>query len=121
MSAGRPTLALSRKTPLKSKKLGTTSGKKKGGVVGMGGPTVPTTPSQPPQPKPWVETVTDLGQYKPSKEELEAKKAARKSNNKVLAKVINDRIYKYYKTVTSLVRCPWQTRGHSTLTLRGTG
>lgn len=92
MSAGRPTLALSRKTPLKSKKLGTTSGKKKGGVVGMGGPTVPTTPSQPPQPKPWVETVTDLGQYKPSKEELEAKKAARKSNNKVLAKVINDRI-----------------------------
>jgi len=87
MSAGRPTLALSRKTPLKSKKLGATSGKKKGGVVGMSGPAVPTTGSQPPQPKPWVETVTDLGQYKPSKEELEAKKAARKSNNKVLAKV----------------------------------
>eukprot|EP00090_Calanus_glacialis_P028699 TRINITY_DN46056_c0_g1_i1.p1 TRINITY_DN46056_c0_g1~~TRINITY_DN46056_c0_g1_i1.p1 ORF type:complete len:310 (-),score=120.35 TRINITY_DN46056_c0_g1_i1:335-1234(-) len=85
MSAGRPTLALSRKTPLKSKKLGTSSGKKKGAAVG--GATVATNGSHPPQPKPWVETVTDLGQYKPSKEELEAKKAARKSSNKVLAKV----------------------------------
>ena len=88
MSAGRPTLALSRKTPLKSKKLGTSSGKKKGGGGGAGGPAVATNGTHPPQAKPWVETVTDLGQYKPSKEELEAKKAARKSNNKVLAKVM---------------------------------
>ena len=35
----------------------------------------------------WVDTVTDLNQYKPSQEELEQKKLARKSNNKLLAKV----------------------------------
>eukprot|EP00092_Neocalanus_flemingeri_P035687 GFUD01038853.1.p1 GENE.GFUD01038853.1~~GFUD01038853.1.p1 ORF type:complete len:301 (+),score=90.60 GFUD01038853.1:37-939(+) len=86
MSAGRPTLALSRKTPLKSKKLGTSSGKKKGGGA-VGGPVPASNGSHTTQPKPWVETVTDLGQYKPTKEELEAKKAGRKSSNKVLAKV----------------------------------
>ena len=37
--------------------------------------------------KAWVDTVTDLNQYKPSQEELEQKKLARKSNNKLLAKV----------------------------------
>ena len=35
----------------------------------------------------WVDTVTDLNQYKPSQEELEQRKLARKSNNKLLAKV----------------------------------
>ena len=39
--------------------------------------------------KAWVDTVTDLNQYKPSQEELEQKKLARKSNNKLLAKVHN--------------------------------
>jgi len=34
-----------------------------------------------------VDTVQDLNQYRPSKEELESKKAQRKSQNKVLAKV----------------------------------
>jgi len=85
MSAGRPTLALSRKTPLKTKKLGTSASKKKGG--GVSGAVTATNGTHPIQPKPWVETVSDLGQYKPTKEELEAKKAARKSSNKVLAKV----------------------------------
>ena len=37
--------------------------------------------------KAWVDTVTDLNQYNPSQEELEQKKLARKSNNKLLAKV----------------------------------
>lgn len=37
--------------------------------------------------KPWVDTVNDLNVYKPTKEELESKKAQRKSQNKVLAKV----------------------------------
>ena len=37
--------------------------------------------------KAWVDTVTDLSQYKPSQEELEQRKLARKSNNKLLAKV----------------------------------
>ena len=37
--------------------------------------------------KVWVDTVTDLNQYKASAEELEARKLARKSNNKLLAKV----------------------------------
>jgi len=42
--------------------------------------------------KAWVDTVTDLNQYKPSQEELEQKKLARKSNNKLLAKVaLSDR------------------------------
>ena len=35
----------------------------------------------------WVDTVSDLNQYKPSQDELEARKLARKSNNKLLAKV----------------------------------
>ena len=35
----------------------------------------------------WVDTVSDLNQYKPSSDELEARKIARKSNNKLLAKV----------------------------------
>jgi len=84
-STSRPTLSLSRKTPLKSKKLaGAGSGKKKTGV-GNGGLAAP--PPAPAPAKPWVDTVTDLSQYKPTKEELEAKKVARKSNNKVLAKV----------------------------------
>ena len=76
MSAARPTLSLSRKTPLKSKKStsSSTSGKKKTGVAAAA-------------PKPWVDTVTDLNVYRPSKEELETKKAQRKSQNKVLAKV----------------------------------
>jgi len=40
----------------------------------------------------WVDTVTDLNQYKPSQEELEQRKLARKSNNKLLAKVaLSDR------------------------------
>ena len=96
MSAGRPTLALSRKTPLKSKKLGTSGGKKKGGsaVVGQ---VAASNGSHPAQPKPWVETVTDLGQYKPTKEEMEAKKAARKSSNKVLAKVLSKKLMYNYK------------------------
>ena len=37
--------------------------------------------------KAWVDTVSDLNQYKPSQEELEQRKLARKSNNKLLAKV----------------------------------
>ena len=76
MSAARPTLSLSRKTPLKSKKStsSSTSGKKKTAVATAA-------------PKPWVDTVTDLNVYRPSKEELETKKAQRKSQNKVLAKV----------------------------------
>ena len=85
MSAGRPTLALSRKTPLKSKKLGNSGSKKKGSAV-TGATAVPNG-THTNQPKPWVDTMSDLGQYKPTKEELEAKKAARKSTNKVLAKV----------------------------------
>ena len=36
----------------------------------------------------WVDTVSDLNQYKPSQDELEARKLARKSNNKLLAKVL---------------------------------
>ena len=36
----------------------------------------------------WVDTVSDLNQYKPSPDELEARKIARKSNNKLLAKVL---------------------------------
>jgi len=82
MSAARPTLSLSRKTPLKSKKSGNTvsSSKKK---------TVTTTGSTGTAagPKPWVDTVNDLNVYKPTKEEIENKKAQRKSQNKVLAKV----------------------------------
>ena len=35
----------------------------------------------------WVDTVTDLNQYKPSQEELDQRKVSRKSNNKLLAKV----------------------------------
>ena len=63
--ASRPTLALSRKSPLKSKK----SLKKGSGK------------------QPWVDTINDLDIYKPSKEVLEAKKIQRKSHNKTLAKV----------------------------------
>ena len=62
--ASRPTLAVARKSPLKSKK-----GVKK-------------APKQP-----WVETINDLDVYKPSKDMMENKKAQRKSQNKVLAKV----------------------------------
>ena len=62
--ASRPTLAVARKSPLKSKK-----GMKK-------------APKQP-----WVETINDLDVYKPSKDMMENKKAQRKSQNKVLAKV----------------------------------
>ena len=64
--ASRPTLALSRKSPLKSKK----SAKK---VVK--------------QQQPWNDTINDLEIYKPSKDALEAKKTLRKSHNKALAKV----------------------------------
>ena len=80
MSAARPTLSLSRKTPLKSKKSGSSSssGKKKTAV---------TSSTSAAAPKPWVDTVQDLNAYRPSKEELETKKAQRKSQNKVLAKV----------------------------------
>lgn len=73
MSA-RPTLSLTRKTPLKSKKATTNGVKKKNSA------------------KPWVDTVNDLGQYKPSKAEMESRKVQRKSNNKILAKVaLNDK------------------------------
>jgi len=80
MSAARPTLSLSRKTPLKSKKSGSSSssGKKKTAVASS---------TSAAAPKPWVDTVQDLNAYRPSKEELESKKAQRKSQNKVLAKV----------------------------------
>lgn len=56
------------------------------GVVGPGLSPGAVAPA-PSHNKPWVDTVNDLAQYKPSKEELEAKKAQRKSQNKVLAKV----------------------------------
>jgi len=69
--ASRPTLALSRKSPLKSKK----SAKKA------------TSSKQQPPVQPWVDTINDLDIYKPSKEVLEAKKAQRKSHNKTLAKI----------------------------------
>jgi len=82
MSAARPTLSLSRKTPLKSKKSGSSSssGKKKTAAAS-------SSTSAAAAPKPWVDTVQDLNAYRPSKEELESKKAQRKSQNKVLAKV----------------------------------
>jgi len=86
MSAARPTLSLSRKTPLKSKKSSSSSssaGNKKKTAVTNG--VVPAT-------KPWVDTVHDLNVYKPTKEELEVKKAQRKSQNKTLAKAsLNDK------------------------------
>jgi len=96
MSAGRPTLSLSRKTPLKSKKSAQSScsSKKKPHSVPVPVPVGPLPPTQTsasgscnPGQKPWVDTVNDLNVYKPSKEELESKKAQRKSQNKVLAKV----------------------------------
>jgi len=62
--ASRPTLALSRKSPLKSKKAGKKATK-----------------------QPWVDTINDLDIYKPNKEALEAKKTQRKSHNKTLAKI----------------------------------
>jgi len=88
MSAGRPTLSLSRKTPLKSKKSasGASSSASSGGKKKPAG-TVTTSASAGATTKPWVDTVNDLNVYKPSKEEIEAKKAQRKSQNKVLAKV----------------------------------
>ena len=73
--ASRPTLALIRKSPLKSKK----SGKKASGK------------------QPWVETINDLDIYKPCKDVLEAKKIQRKSHNKTLAKVSKP----FYKKVVS--------------------
>jgi len=73
--ASRPTLALSRKSPLKSKK----SGKKSSSSSSAPKPTN-TQPG-------WVDTINDLDIYKPSKEVLEAKKAQRKSHNKTLAKI----------------------------------
>jgi len=67
--ASRPTLAVTRKSPLKSKK----------GVKKC-------------TKQPWVETINDLDIYKPSKDMLETKKVQRKSQNKVLAKVaMNDK------------------------------
>jgi len=67
--ASRPTLALSRKSPLKSKK------------------SVKNAPKQP-----WVDTINDLDIYKPSKEVMDGKKNQRKSHNKALAKIsLNDR------------------------------
>jgi len=67
--ASRPTLAVTRKSPLKSKK----------GVKKC-------------TKQPWVETINDLDIYKPSKDMLETKKIQRKSQNKVLAKVaMNDK------------------------------
>jgi hypothetical protein len=67
--ASRPTLAVARKSPLKSKK-----GVKKSSK------------------QPWVETINDLDAYKPTKDMIETKKAQRKSQNKVLAKVaMNDK------------------------------
>jgi len=62
--ASRPTLALSRKSPLKSKKAGKKATK-----------------------QPWVDTINDLDIYKPSKDAIEAKKSQRKSHNKTLAKI----------------------------------
>ena len=38
----------------------------------------------------WVDSCTDLNQYKLSNEDLEQRRIARKSNNKVLAKVMKD-------------------------------
>ena len=94
MSAARPTLSLSRKTPLKSKKSGSSSssGKKKTAV---------TSSTSAAAPKPWVDTVQDLNAYRPSKEELETKKAQRKSQNKVLAKVNGFRKKKQMKYYTN--------------------
>ena len=75
--ASRPTLAVARKSPLKSKK-----GVKK-------------APKQP-----WVETINDLDVHKPSKDMMETKKAQRKSQNKVLAKV-NSYFRQYYCLIIS--------------------
>jgi len=67
--ASRPTLAVARKSPLKSKK-----GVKKSSK------------------QPWVDTINDLDAYKPTKDMMDNKKAQRKSQNKVLAKVaMNDK------------------------------
>jgi len=76
MSGGRPTLSLTRRTPLKSRKNINSNKKKNGNIVVNNSNT-----------KAWVDTVTDLSQYKPTPEELEQRKLARKSNNKLLAKV----------------------------------
>ena len=104
MSAARPTLSLSRKTPLKSKKSGSSSssGKKK---------TATTTTAATAAPKPWVDTVQDLNQYRPSKEELESKKAQRKSQNKVLAKVSARVKLRNGFLLKIFSRCLYQTRG----------
>jgi len=67
---------LTRRTPLKSRKNINSNKKKNGNIVVNNSNT-----------KAWVDTVTDLSQYKPSQEELEQRKLARKSNNKLLAKV----------------------------------
>ena len=85
MSAARPTLSLSRKTPLKSKKSGSASSGKKKTPASSSSSCNGAAAAAP--TKPWVDTVNDLNVYKPSKEELEGKKAQRKSQNKVLAKV----------------------------------
>ena len=40
----------------------------------------------------WVDSCTDLNQYKLSNEDLEQRRIARKSNNKVLAKVMKHKV-----------------------------
>ena len=72
MSGGRPSLSLSRKTPVKTRKNVGSTGKKKVDVN-----------------KQWIDTINDPNQYKPSNEDLELKRLARKSNNEILAKVKN--------------------------------
>ena len=93
---GRPTLTLTRRTPLKTRKNPVaSSGKKKNGNLSESSPPMSSCPhmyfiaviSSNSNNKVWVDTVTDLNQYKASAEELEARKLARKSNNKLLAKV----------------------------------
>jgi len=87
MSGGRPTLSLTRRTPLKSRKNITATTTKKKNNNGNGNLVVSNSHS-----RAWVDTVTDLNQYKPSQEELDQRKVSRKSNNKLLAKVaLSDR------------------------------
>jgi len=84
MSGGRPTLSLTRRTPLKSRKnITATTTKKKNN----NGNLVVSNSNNSHNSRAWVDTVTDLNQYKPSQEELDQRKVSRKSNNKLLAKV----------------------------------
>ena len=108
MSGGRPTLSLTRRTPLKSRKnitATTTKKKSNNGNLGMAVLwcnglkaniniiyncnvlSVVSNSNNSHNSRAWVDTVTDLNQYKPSQEELDQRKVSRKSNNKLLAKV----------------------------------